>query len=360
VPSEQPSNRPVRTDGTAQASGRLQRLVRMSGVDRLSALYLLVFFCIYFGITKTSTFLTTTTTNLVLSQGVITAVIALAFLVPLIGATYDLSVGAMCSFALVITNYLGEHHVVSPGLGVVVALVACGLVGAVSGFIVVRLRVSSFIATLGVSQVLAAAALLISNNQLIVGAFPQSYLNFGQESVLGLPIVVYYLLVLVLVLWYVLDFTPVGRYLYATGGNADAARLAGIHTDRYVFTSLVASAVIAGVAGVIFSMQQGDFSSDIGPGFLFPAIAAVFFGAVQFSKRPNVWGVIVALYALQFGIQGLELTFSSGIYWITPLFQGASLLIAVSFASRSGLIRIPRWRGGGGGEPESGEEGEAG
>ena len=67
---------------------------------------------------------------------------------------------------------------------------------------------------------------------------------------------------------------------------------------------------------------------------LFPAFAAVFFGATQIKSRPNVWGTILAVYTLAFGVKGLQLAFSSGVYWITPLFNGLALILAVALASR--------------------------
>jgi ribose transport system permease protein len=310
------------------------------GLDRLSALYLLILFFIIFGIARPDTFLTGTTIKLVLSEGVITAVLALAFLIPLLGGAFDLSIGAMMTFSLVIVNYLAVHASTPLWLNAIIALVACACIGAVSGFIVVRLRVNSFIATLGVSQVLLAIVLLISKNEQIIGAFGDSYFKFGRDDLLGVPVVVFYLLALAIVLWYVLEHTPVGRFLFAAGGNTEAARLSGVRTDRLIWGSLVASAVVAGIAGLIFSVKVGNFSSSVGPGYLFPAIAAVFFGASQFSRRPNVWGTLLALYSLQFGVKGLQLTFQTGTYWIQPLFEGLTLIIAVALASRQGIVRL--------------------
>ena len=139
---------------------------------------------------------------------------------------------------------------------------------------------------------------------------------------------------LAVVLWFILEHTPVGRYLFAVGGNPDAARLAGLNVERLTYGSLMASATIAGLAGVIFSMKVGHVQLEHGPGLLFPALAAVFFGASQFTRRPNVWGTLVAYFALAFGVKGLQLAFGPGTFWIQPLFQGAALLIAVALASR--------------------------
>ena len=304
------------------------------GVRRISAVYLWIFFMVLFGIISGSTFLTSTTYNLVFSSGVVTCVLALAFLVPLACAQYDLSIGALMSLSLAIMVYLSLHSGLPPVVMALIAVGACMCVGAVSGFIIVRLHVNSFIATLGVSQVLLAAVLLISDNKQLVGEFPESWSNAGVNDLFGIPQVLFYLLGISVVLWYVLEFTRVGRYLFATGGNQEAARLSGVKTDRMIWFSLIASGGLAGIAGVIYSMRSGVFSSTIGPGYLFPAVAAVFLGASQLSQRPNVWGTLIAYFALAFGIQGLVLSASSASVWSQPLFQGVSLIVAVALAAR--------------------------
>ena len=154
--------------------------------------------------------------------------------------------------------------------------------------------------------------------------------------------IVFYLIALALVIWYALEHTPLGRHLFATGANPEAARLSGVHTDRMVCGSLVASGFVAGLAGVVFAAKVGTFSNAFGPPLLFPAFAAVFFGATQFKHRANVWGTILAVYTLAFGVKGLQLAFNSGVYWITPLFNGLALLIAVSLASRRGVVKLRR------------------
>ena len=307
--------------------------------DKYSALYLWALFMIVFTITQGTIFLSWTSFKLVLiDPAVFTGCLALAFLVPLATGTFDLSIGANMSMALVISATLSSNGTVPDIASMFIALFACGVAGFISGFFVVRLRVNSFIATLGMSQVITAFVLKTSS-QSINDAFTDSYRNIGRHEVFGIPLFMYYLAILALIVWYVFEHTPVGRHMFATGGNPEAARLAGLRTDRLIWGSLIASGMIAGFAGIIYGWKVGNYAQTVGPGYLFPAIAAVFFGASQLKGRPNVWGTFIALYALAWGIKGLQLTFTSNVRWIEPLFQGVSLLAAVSLASHQGVVK---------------------
>jgi ribose transport system permease protein len=331
------------TQSAADFATSSRSWVRTLRLDKYSALYLWAGFMIVFGITQDQ-FLTATSIKLVLTEKAIIALLALAFLVPLVADTFDLSVGVMMGFSIAITTALAQNTDIPQGLNAVIAMAACGAVGFVSGFIVVKLHVNSFIATLGMSQVLVAANILISGNRTINGVLSDAYRDIGREKYLGLPVYFYLMLLCALILWFVLEHTPLGRYLFATGGNLEAARLSGLSTDTLRWGTLVASALLAGFAGLVHTWKVGTYSSSIGPGYLFPAIAAVFFGASQLKGRPNVWGTLIALYALAFGVKGLQLTFTSGTAWIEPLFEGVSLLIAVALASRQGIIQVRKRR----------------
>ncbi|MFN8217841.1 MAG: ABC transporter permease [Solirubrobacterales bacterium] len=313
---------------------------------RISAVYLFILFIVVFSLLNPDTFLTSATFRLVFSEGVVTCLLALAFLVPLATGAFDLSIGALLGLSISLCIWLNINTGIPAAVAALLAIAATTGVGAVSGFVVVKLRVNSFIATLGTSQIVLAAVFLITGNSQLIAAFPDSYKSLGNQLVAGIPIVVFYLLAVALVLWFVLEFTPVGRYLFATGGNEPAARLTGIRTDRMVWGAMIASGAICGLAGVIYSMRTGVFSASVGSDYLFPAVAAVFLGASQFKQRPNVWGTLIAYFALAFGIQGLSLTSSSAAIWSRPLFEGVALIIAVAMASRPVAVKLKEGRRG--------------
>jgi ribose transport system permease protein len=325
-------------DTEAAAFGRPVRSGPSSGTrfrpSAYTAVYLGIIFLVVFSILQPRIFLTASNFRVTFSQGIVTVVLGLAFLVPLAAGVYDLSIGAMMELSLSLVMWFSLHTSLPPALTAVLSVLACCFVGLLSGVVTVKFRVNSLIATLGVSQLLSAATLTISNNTTMVGNLSNGFLNLGANNLFGIPYVVCYVAVIAVIIWFVLEHTPAGRSLFAVGGNAEAARLAGVAVDAVVYRSLVASAAIAGLAGVIYAMQVGTYSAGSGTGLLFPALAAVFFGASQFSGRPNVWGTIVAFFALALGVKGLQLQFGPGTFWIDPLFQGVALIIAVSFASR--------------------------
>ena len=326
---------------------------RRFGLNRFSGLYVLALFFLFFGLTESNYLTWNGSIEFVLTQKVIVCMLALAFLVPLTTETFDLSIGANMALSLVIVNKMALVTELPEGLIALIGLGACLVIGGLNGFIVVKLRVNSFIATLGMSQVIAAVIRRIHDGGQITRAFGDSYVKFGKKDVfsftwpgsgseISLPYYFFYALIVTVITWYVLEHTPVGRHMFATGGNREAARLSGVNTDRLTWGSLVASAGIAGFAGTIYSWKFAAFSSSVGPPLLFPAVAAVFFGASQLKGRPNVWGTIIAVYTLAFGIKGIGLRYPREIDWMQPLFEGLTLIIAVGIASRQGIIKVMR------------------
>jgi ribose transport system permease protein len=330
----------IQSVGTAVPSRSIGEMLRKMRLDKYSALYLWAVFMVVFGILRTDTFLTTTTLQLQLREYAVTGIMALAFLVPLATGTFDLSIGSMAGLTLVGSAVLNQKHGWNPILSMLLMLLVCAVLGVIAGFFVVKMRVNSFIATLGMSQIATASAFKIGKGETISGAFSEKFQRIGTAKWFGLERFIYAFFALAIVIWFIFEHTPTGRYMFATGGNPEAARLAGIKTDRLVWRSLVASAVIAGFVGVVQSWKVGIASTTFGPGYLFPAIAAVFFGASQLKGRPNVWGMVIALFCLAWGIKGLQLVFNDSQQWVEPLFQGVSLLAAVSLASRSAVVKV--------------------
>jgi ribose transport system permease protein len=306
---------------------------------RVSALYLLILIFAVFGAWIPHIFLTTSTTQVVLSTQAVYGVVALAALIPLVAGVFDFSIGSVLGLSVLVMTELSEHHV-EWVLAALISIAICAVPGIISGILVVDLKIHSLIATLGMSEVITAITLYISKNQEIVPQLNATYVNLATGDWIGVPKVIWYLSVIAIVVYYFLERTPLGRSLFATGANLEAARLAGVATDRLMRGSLVASALLSGVGGVIYAAQVVSFSNSYGQAFLFPAFAAVFLGATQFRNRPNVWGTMLAVFVLAFGVYGLEEATATGSYWLTPLFDGVALLVAVALASRAERVSV--------------------
>ena len=311
-----------------------------TGFDRFSGLYLGALFIIVFGIWTPSEFLTTSTLHSVAAQQAVTGMIGLAILIPLAAGLYDLSVGATANVSGILTIVLMNNHhwAVAPAVAAGIAVAVA--IGFVNSFIVVKLGVNSFIATLGMGSILAATEVIISSNSQPVPPLSTAWNNLTQTTIGGFQIVVLYLLVLAVVLWWLTAHTPVGRYLYAIGGNTEAARLSGVRINRYTTFALVTSATVSGLAGIMFSSLNGP-SLDFGPTLLLPAFAAAFLGSTQLIPgRFNVWGTLLAIYVLATGVQGLELV--SGASWLSDMFNGVALIIAVALSIKRGPSALGR------------------
>jgi ribose transport system permease protein len=226
-------------------------------------------------------------------------------------------------------------------------------IGLVSSWLIVKARIDSFIATLGVSSVLLAVISWISADQQIIG-LSAGFQKLGNTQILGITLPVYIMLIVAAVVYYMLEHTAVGRRVYATGGNQESARLAGVNISRVVVGSLVACGLVACFAGVLVSSDLATGDPTVGPPYLLPAFSAVFLGSTQFrGGRFNVWGTVVAVYVLATGVKGLQL--AGAPTWIPDLFNGVALLVAVGLAKhertarRASAIRRVISRGGTGG-----------
>lgn len=313
------------------------------GMDRFSGLYLWALFILIFGIWKPHLFLTQNTLHSVASQEAIAAMLALAVLVPLAAGQFDLAVGSTINLSAIMVAWLQttQHWGMWPAM--VVSILVTTAIGAFNGFLVVRIRINSFIATLGMATVIAAIQSIVTGQSQPQPPVSSAWNELTQRTVFGFQIVFLYLIILAFVIWWALEHTPAGRYIHATGGNPEAARLAGVQVDRWSWITLTFSGFMAGLAGVMYSSLSGP-SLTFGQSLLLPAFAATFLGSTQLKPgRLNVWGTMMAVYVLATGVQGLE--YVTGVQWLNNMFNGVALIAAVGFAGwrqRTAATKRPR------------------
>jgi ribose transport system permease protein len=327
--------------------------LRLPGFRNASALYVFVVLFAIFSLWIPDTFLTATTWRTLLDGQALTVIVAVGVVVPLAAGAFDLSIGAVVGIGSMLVSWLLGTKGVPIVPAVAITLVAGLMIGVLNGVMIVEFRIGSFIATLATSSVLSALVLAISGGEQILG-LSTGFQKIATGQLLGITYPVYFALILAIVIWYVLELTSVGRRVHATGGNADAARLAGVRTGTLIVGSLIVSAVMAMFAGILAASRIGTGDPSTGPDYLIPALTAAFLGSTQFRNgRFNVWGTVAAVYVLAMGVKGLQL--GGAPFWIPSLFNGVALAIAVGLSSYQAgrgraLLRALRRRRGGAGE----------
>jgi ribose transport system permease protein len=307
----------------------LQKLARL--VPTYGLVILMFGLIVIFSILLPNTFPTLLNLRSILSDKAIIALLSLAAMIPMVAGRIDLTVG----YGIVLWHILAISLQTVFGLPWPVAVVfvlALGVVtGALNGILVEVARIDSFIATLGTGTILYALALWHTGGRQMVGALPDAFYAINGTFVLGLPITAFYVLAITLILWVVLDYTPVGRYLYAIGANQRAAELNGIPTRKFVIGAFVASGALTALAGVLLASKLRIGQASVGLEFLLPALVGAFLGSTTIKPgRVNVWGTIVGVMILAVGISGIQQF--GGSFWVEPLFNGTTLLIAIGIA----------------------------
>lgn len=300
---------------------------------------------LYFALRLPGTFVTGTNVRTIAVSQSVLAVAALALLFPLVAGRFDISVGSVIG----LTSCLASGLMANNGQSLVVALVAgvgCGTaIGVVNGFLVAFMGINSLICTIGVSTVIGGVVFAYTHGVPISSGLSPALVDLGIQNFAGIPALFLIMILIAVATWFVLKMTTYGRYLSAIGSNETASQLTGIPVRRTVFTSFVVSGTLAGVAGVLQIASQGSGNPQVGGiSFLLPALAAVFLGATTlFPGTYNVPGTILGLYFVSTTVSGLTL---SGVQpWITDVFNGAAVVVAVGLAAqfrrrRTGTARL--------------------
>lgn len=306
------------------------RFRRGASPRNASAVYIFCLLFAVFALWEPDTFLTAQTWRSLLDDQAITALVAIGLIVPLSAGVVDLAVGSEVGMGAILVAWLLADHGLPAPVAIALTLLAGAAIGGVMTLLIVRARIGSFIATLGMSSVLLAVIDWVSGSQQILN-LGQGFQTVATGMALGVTYPVYILAAVSLLVWYFLERTPAGRRVHATGGNIEAATLAGVRTSRVILAATVTCGVITALAGTLQSAQLATGDPTIATSYLLPAFAAAFLGSTQFrGGRFNVAGTLVAVAVLAVGVEGLEL--AGAPVWLPGLFDGAALLIAVGFA----------------------------
>ncbi len=278
----------------------------------------------------------------VLRQMSTNCIIALGMAVVVICGSIDLSVGSLYCLSATLVLYFCQYNLI---LGIVVTLLVSMLVGALNGILIIRMRIHPWIATLSMMLALRGLVLILSNeNTYRPEITNEAFISISRVSILGVlnwPIIIMFALTIGTTL--LLKYTPIGRYIYAVGGNMQAAHMMGVNTERTLMFAHVFSGLMTGVAAIILASRIGSMSPLAGDGGEMYAIAACVVGGVHLSggrgKIPNVFvgAVIIGLLTNIFNMQSVLSTFWESV--IT-----GTLVLVVVLIQQIALMREDRKR----------------
>jgi simple sugar transport system permease protein len=292
------------------------------------------------GFIASPAFLTSTNLLGVAQQSTELSLLVLGEALILICGRMDLSLESTIGVAPVIAVWLvlPTHGGRFDGLGLMpgwtaipLCLLIGALVGAFNGFLILKLRLNGFIVTLGGLTMLRGLQVAVSQGQSIV-ELPTSFTYLGRASWLGAPAAIWICGLLFLIGGSALAWLRHGRALYAIGGNAEAARTAGIRVDRITWTVLIIGGLLAGFAGVLYTGHYGSISATQGSGWIFQVFAATVIGGVSLNGgRGTLFGALTGVLTLQLVVNVMTL---AGVPPLWNQFLNGAIIIVALIISR--------------------------
>lgn len=285
-----------------------------------------------FGLLLPDVFLQVSTLRSVLANAAVLAVVASGLSVVLAAGEFDLSFGAVASLCGGVAVFAMAYHDAGATVAVIAALVIGLLAGAVNGWLVAYGKVPALIATLAAASVALGLERLLMDDKTVYDGITPGYMNIAFGNPLYLQNATVISICVVLIVGFLMSFTAFGRWVYAIGGNEEAARIAGIRTRRTRTYAFMLMGVCAGVAGVILTSRASSYFPNSGTGIMLPAYAACFLG---WSASPSGRFHPVYTYfgVLFMGVLSTGLIMLQVATWVTDLAQGLVLASAVLVAS---------------------------
>jgi ribose transport system permease protein len=274
----------------------------------------------------TPAFLTKRNMLNVFDQSAQVGLVALGATVTIIAGGFDLSAGAIFAIAGSTAAFFAREGL--PWLGMAAGMLLGLLLGFVNGAIIAGFRIHSFVATLASGLVIRGLAFVLTNGLLIQVEDPR-FAVLGRSTFLEAKISVYFLFGFALVIGFLLSRTRFGRYVYAIGGNEEAARLSGVRTGLIRVLTFAISGLSAGMAGVIAASRITTGQASVGSGIELTAIAAVVIGGTSIMGGEGaIWRTLLGVLFLQLMSNGFNILNVPSFYQL--VFQGGVILFAVA------------------------------
>lgn len=274
----------------------------------------------------------------VLNQTSLVMILAGGLTLAVIVGELDLSIGFGASLHGILVTGLIVHDKIPIPVAILIVVAAGALIGLVNGFIVTKMRVNSVIATLGTGTIITGLAFAYSAGVPIVAGVPEGFLQLSLGRWLwGIPNNIVVMAAVLGALWVLVEKTALGQEIQAVGGNASAARLAGINVDRVKILGFVIAGMCSALTGILLASRLGSGTASAADSYLLTAFAAVFLGSATLRDGEfHVFGTFIGALIIAVGFNGLNIfgapTFSQYV------FQGAILIVAVGLSSLGRML----------------------
>ncbi|MCI9486733.1 MAG: ABC transporter permease [Lachnospiraceae bacterium] len=297
-------------------------------VSKYGIVIAFVILCLILSISTKGRFLVIDNVLNVLRQVSINGVLAIGMTFVILTGGIDLSVGAVVA----LTGFVCAN-VYKAGWGLlavfVLTILCGGLIGLVNGYFVANHSLAPFIVTLGV-QTMARGFTYIYSDGKPVSKFEGNFVEIGKSSFLGVPVLVWILVITFLVSCFILYKTKMGRYVFAVGGNLNAALYSGVKTKRVLRFAYVYCGLMSGLAAVMLTSRVSAALPQAGQAYESDAIAAVVIGGTSLSGgKGRLWGTIVGVLLIGVITNGLDLLSVSS--YIQQVVKGAIIIGAILF-----------------------------
>lgn len=322
--------------GRSEEDRRARRsLQTYSKFGTLVAMAMLI---VAFSVVRPDSFATLTTAKNILDQSAVLVVISVGLTIAMVENEFDLSIAAMATMAGMLVAGFQAFGGFSWPVAVIITLAIGAGIGIFSGLVVTVVGINSFIATLAVATILLGVTYWYNGGQTIASGVSGAFANLGSGNALGLPDLVWLAAGVSLVAWVALTYTPIGREMYAIGGNREAARLAGVPVRRTRVIAFVIAGTLAALAGIMLSARSGEGTPGAGTGLLLQAFAACFLGSVTLREGQfHVLGTVLGVLLLSVIFTGLTIL---GVQvYVQSWATGGVLIAAVSVSALSRRAR---------------------
>ena len=288
----------------------------------------------FFAWQRPATFLTINNVRNITEQVAILAMVAMTMTVVMVVGDFDLSVGALASLSgVVVADMLIQGLGLWPSLGI--ALGVGMLAGALNGLLVAYAGLSAFVATLATMTAYRGLSLWYTDGATFFSGIDEAFRPLGQGSTGRVPNSVWMMLAVMIIVWFILEQTTLGRRFYAIGGNAEASFLAGIPVRRLRFVAFVCSGLGAALAGIVLTSRLFSAHPTAGEPLMLNSIAAVFLGMTMFREgEAHVPGTLFGVLILGVLSNGLNILQVNS--YIQNVLTGLIIVLAVLV---SGLAR---------------------